>query len=85
MDEQDLALKIVPCALPRLAKAEDQRGLQALASKADVEVTAMMTEHSLRLLAQCIYEGGRHTIPSPLQRTCMQMRPPACNSAGKAV
>ena len=62
MDEQDLALKIIPCALPRLTKTEDQQGLQALGSRARVDVAAMMTEHSLRLLAQCIYEGGMPCI-----------------------
>ena len=58
MEEQDLALKIVPHALPRLTKGEDEGGLQALAAKAGLDVAAMMTQHSLRLLAQCIYEGG---------------------------
>lgn len=64
MDEQDLALKIVPCALPRLAKTEDHKGLQALSERAGIDVAVMMSEHSLRLLAQCIYEGGESALQS---------------------
>lgn len=64
MDEQELGRRVVPCALPRLTRARDLQGLQALAKRAGLEVAAMVSEHSLRLLAQCIYEGGEFCLGS---------------------
>ena len=69
MEEQDLAARLVPCALPKLAITGDQRSLATLARLAGLEVPAMIKQHALWLLAEYLYKGeGRAS-------RCMQWLP----------
>ena len=57
MDEQDLAAKVIPCALPKLAMTNDMDGLHTLADLGGIDVPSMTKQHSLSLLAESIYTG----------------------------
>lgn len=57
MDEQDLTIKTLPQALPRLVGEHDREALIAIASKAGFEMQQMIRMHADSITAHALYNG----------------------------
>ena len=57
MEEQELAVRILPSALAKLTEAEDIATLNALASKVGTPLPVLMKEYGHHVVAKYLYEG----------------------------
>ena len=64
--KQDLAFHIIPAALAKLTEVEDTAALEALASRAGMELVSLMSNFGHFAIAKFLYEGQNPPLPSLL-------------------
>ena len=58
MTVRDLALKLVPAALPKLTEDEDTASLEALAAAIGLDLQRMMRDHGHHVVAKYLCVGS---------------------------
>lgn len=58
MAASDLALKIIPAAIPKLTEDKNQDGLEALAQSVGYGMQQMMSDYGHHVVAKYLYGGN---------------------------